>query len=97
LGHSKGTSCRTPLAKILDPPLQTPAANRHFLYLLAGSVAVINFLGGGGGGDDVNNILAYSPDLSSLPVSASAQPGVMSAPASAAGGGDADAAGCKTM
>ena len=21
LGHSKGTSCRTPLAKILDPPL----------------------------------------------------------------------------
>jgi len=34
--------------------------------------------GGGGGGDDVNNILAYSPNLSSLPVSASAQPGVMS-------------------
>jgi len=22
LGHSKGTSCRTPLAKILDPPLR---------------------------------------------------------------------------
>ena len=21
MGHSKGTSCRTPLAKILDPPL----------------------------------------------------------------------------
>jgi len=26
LGHSKGTSCRTPLAKILDPPLQLMAA-----------------------------------------------------------------------
>jgi len=26
LGHSKGTSCRTPLAKILDPPLNISAA-----------------------------------------------------------------------
>jgi len=25
LGHSKGTSCRTPLAKILDPPLYREA------------------------------------------------------------------------
>jgi len=30
LGHSKGTSCRTPLAKILHPPLQL-AYNKNAL------------------------------------------------------------------